>query len=74
MMTGSRAGFDSGVKFLALDAIDPTHISSPGSTEAHTICARGFWAAECWKPELYFAMRDRQLNATVTVGSVEQQK
>jgi hypothetical protein len=73
MMTGSRAGFDSGVKFLRPSEIYP-HTSAPGSDEARTVCTRGFWAAECWQPDLYFAMRDHQLNATVTVGSVEQQK
>jgi hypothetical protein len=73
-MTGSRAGFDSGVKFLPLEAIDPTHTSAPGSAEARTVCTNGFWAAECWQPDLYFAMRDRHLNATVTVGPVEEQK
>ena len=72
MMTGSRAGFDSGVKFLPLDEV--FHTGALGSAEARTVCANGFWAAECWQPDFYFAMRDRQLNATVTVGPVEQQK
>jgi hypothetical protein len=74
MMTGSRAGFDNGVKFLPLDAIDPVHASAASSGEVTTICAQGFWAAECWHPNLYFAMRDRQLNETVTVGTVEDQR
>jgi TPR repeat protein len=74
LMTGSHAGFDAGAQFLPLEAIYPEHTSAPGSMDVRTICPHGFWAAECWKPELYFAMRDRQLNATVTVGPVQGQK
>jgi hypothetical protein len=70
-VTGSRAGFDSGVEFLPVEELFPSAFL--GKKEA-TVCAHGFWAAECWQPDLYFAMRDRQLNATVTVGPVEQQK
>jgi len=73
-MTGSRAGFDNGVRFLPLDEVFHSGAGSPGMMDARTICEQGFWAKACWQPELYFAMRDRQLNATVTVGAVEEQK
>jgi hypothetical protein len=73
-MTGSRAGFDTGVKFLPLGALDPSHPEAAGSVSARTVCPRGFWDAECWDPERYFAMRDRQLQATVEVGPPQQQK
>jgi len=66
-MTGSRAGFDAGVGFLPLSAIDPA--ASP-EFDTYTICAK-FWAKSCWQPESYFAMRDRQWNATVTVGPIQ---
>jgi hypothetical protein len=67
-MTGSRAGFDAGVGFLPLSSIDPS--ASP-ELDVYTICASGFWAKSCWQPESYFAMRDRQWNATVTVGPIQ---
>jgi hypothetical protein len=70
-MTGSRAGFDTGVKFLPLHAIDPAGSASL-EDDAFTICANGFWAKDCWQPEAYFAMRDRQWNATVAVGPLEE--
>ncbi len=70
-MTGSRTGFDAGVKFLPLHAIDPAGSASL-EDDAFTICANGFWAKDCWQPDAYFAMRDRQWNATVEVGPLEE--
>jgi hypothetical protein len=69
-MTGSRAGFDAGVECLPLDAIDKTRQGE--SDKVQTVCANGFWAKQCWRPELYFAMRDKQWNAKVTVGPIEE--
>ena len=70
-MTGSRAGFDAGVKFLPQHALGLA--ASPGlDDETFTICAGGFWAKDCWQPETYFAMRDKQWNGRVTVGPLEE--
>ena len=71
--TGSRTGFDTGVRILFVDG-DPQHWGPPSPLDMRTACPRGFWSDECWKPELYFAMRDKQLSATVKVGPVEEQK
>jgi len=72
--TGSRAGFDTGVQILFLEAIDPHHRGPPSLLDARTPCPGGFWVQECWRPELYFAMRDKQLNGTVEVGAVQEQR
>jgi len=71
-MTGSRAGFDNGVRFLPLDVL--AHSGQPGSMDVRTICPQGFWDAQCWEPDQYFAMRDRQLNATVEVGPPQEKQ
>ena len=73
-MTGSRAGFDSGVSFLQADAL--SHPLEAGSmrVETRALCPSGFWDIQCWDPDKYFAMRDRQLNATVEVGPLQQER
>jgi hypothetical protein len=72
-MTGSRAGFDSGVTFLQPDAIANPHEAGSMGVEAVAVCPLGFWDPECWEPDRYFAMRDRQLNATVEVGPPQEE-
>ena len=72
--TGSRAGFDTGVGILPLEAIDSHHRGPPGPLDLRAPCAGGFWDQECWRPELYFAMRDKQLGGTVEVGTVQEQR
>jgi hypothetical protein len=72
-MTGSRAGFDNVITFLSPDALAQPHEAGSLSVGAVGVCAKGFWDSECWEPDQYFAMRDRQLNATVEVGPPQQE-
>lgn len=67
--TGSRAGFDVDVQVLSPELF--VHRWSP---QGQTVCPGGFSSDECWKPDQYVAMRDRQLNATVKVGPASEQK
>jgi hypothetical protein len=72
-MTGSRAGFDDGITFLSPEALGNPREAGSMSVGAVGVCAKGFWDPECWEPDQYFAMRDRQLNATVEVGPPQQE-
>lgn len=63
-MTGSRVGFEMpGFQVSALKNTDT--LRSP--------CSRSFYDKRCWDPEKYFALRDLQFKATVTVGKIEQE-
>lgn len=64
-MTGSRVGFEMpGFQVSAFKNTDT--LRSP--------CSRSFYDKRCWDPEKYFALRDLQFKATVTVGKIEQEK
>lgn len=70
-ITGSHTGFDSGVMQIAQGLCGPALVvggrvvSQIGSGGAND-----FLAKENWKPDLYFAARDREWMPQVTVGPV----
>lgn len=72
-MTGSRTGFDSGMNHLATKADCGPALVIGGRTMPQAGCGGDIYAKENWEPSQYFASRDREWKATVTVGSVEAQ-
>lgn len=78
-ITGSRTGFDSGI--LHADLAGSSNMKHCGATPevgGQAVPQAGcgsdsIQSREYWDPKLYFASRDRQWKATVTVGAVEQQ-
>ncbi|MBS0582277.1 MAG: sel1 repeat family protein [Proteobacteria bacterium] len=73
-LTGSRTGFNSGVSHLnTKDNCGPALVVG-GRTVAQAGCGNDdMYAKDNWDPDLYFAKRDREWKATVTVGAVEEQ-
>lgn len=72
-LTGSRTGFNSGVSHLnTKDNCGPALVVG-GRTVAQAGCGNDdMYAKDNWDPDLYFAKRDREWKATVTVGAVEE--
>ena len=72
-MTGSRLGFDQGVKHDSMKGTQckgGVYIGGIALPEAG--CGGDdIYAESRWKPEKYFARRDSQWNATVTVGDIK---
>jgi len=73
-MTGSRTGFDSGANHLATsDHCGPALVIG-GRTVPQAGCGSvDMYSRDNWDPDKYFAGRDREWKATVTVGAVEEQ-
>jgi hypothetical protein len=74
-LTGSLTGFDFGVIQATFKPCGPALVLG-GRKIPQIGCGDGasLMAKENWQPDLYFAARDREWKATVTVGAVEQQK
>jgi hypothetical protein len=72
-LTGSRTGFDFGVSQVGTAPCGPALMI--GGREVAQIGCSGpsFMAKDNWRPELYFAARDREWKSTVTVGALEPQ-
>ncbi len=72
-LTGSHTGFDFGANQLATkDNCGPT-VYTGGVEAPQAGCGGGsFSAKERWDPALYFASRDREYKATVSVGSIQE--
>jgi len=68
--TGSRTGFDFGVTNPVGNCGPPLRIGGRVVPEIGCM-GPSFWAKENWQPELYFAARDREWKANVSVGPVE---
>lgn len=72
-ITGSRTGHDSGIyQFKTKGNCGPT-LYIGGQEQPQAGCGGPIFAKERWDPELYFAARDREYKATVSVGSVQEQ-
>lgn len=73
-MTGSRTGFDAGVRHMRTkDDCGPSLVVG-GRAVAQAGCGgEDIYAKDNWDPQQYFARRDREWKATVTVGAVEEQ-
>lgn len=73
-LTGSRTGFDSGVSHLSTKSNCGPALVVGGRSVAQAGCGGDdIYAKDNWDPDLYFAKRDREWKATVTVGAVEEQ-
>ena len=71
-MTGSRTGHDSGIYQLRnKENCGPTLVIG-GQVQPQAGCGGPIFAKERWDPKLYFASRDREYKATVSVGAVEE--
>lgn len=73
-MTGSRAGFDSGANHAASKTHCGPGLVIGGRVVPEAGCgSMDMYAKDAWDPDKYFAVRDREWKATVTVGAVEDQ-
>jgi hypothetical protein len=71
-LTGSRTGFDFGVIQVGSAACGPP-LRIGGRTTPQIGCmGPSFMAKENWQPDLYFAARDQEWKASVSVGPVEE--
>jgi hypothetical protein len=71
-MTGSRTGYDSGIYQLKnTPNCGPTLVIG-GQVQPQAGCGGPIFAKERWDPKLYFAARDREYKASVTVGTLEE--
>ncbi len=70
-MTGSRTGFDFGVTQLATNCPGGATVMVGGVATPKAGCAgSNIYARERWDPKQYFALRDSQWKATVSVGAI----
>lgn len=73
-ITGSHTGYDSGVSQLnTATSCGPTVVIGGSEVPQAGCGGASMYAKERWEPDLYFASRDREYKATVTVGAVEEQ-
>ncbi len=71
-MTGSRTGLDFGVQHVTVKQHCRGGVVVNGISMPEAGCGGDDVYAEArWKPEKYFAQRDAQWNATVTVGDIK---
>lgn len=72
-MTGSHTGFDSGVQHATMKQNCGIGAVIGGVSVPVAGCGGGdIYAKARWEPDQYFASRDAQWKATVSVGSIEQ--
>lgn len=72
-LTGSRTGFDSGVSQLNTKPTCGAKVIVGGSETPSAGCggAASMYAKSHWEPKEYFASRDAEWKATVSVGAIE---
>jgi len=72
-MTGSRTGFDSGVAQIRNKASCGPSVVVGGNETPNAGCGgAALYAKSRWEPKQYFASRDAEWKATVSVGAIEQ--
>jgi hypothetical protein len=74
-MTGSRTGFDFGVSHDSTKGLlcHGSSLDINGMAVPEAGCGSAdIYAASRWQPDKYFALRDSQWKATVTVGDIQQ--
>lgn len=72
-LTGSRTGFDSGVSQLRNKPNCGPSVVVGGNETPNAGCGgAALYAKSRWEPKEYFASRDAEWKATVSVGSIEQ--
>ena len=72
-ITGSHTGHDSGIYQVNNKANCGPTLYIAGQEQPQAGCGSPIFAKDRWDPDLYFASRDREYKATVTVGSVQEQ-
>lgn len=72
-LTGSRTGFDFGVSTIRTAPGCGGPMIVVGGQEQPQVGCGSVFAKTWWDPRLYFAARDREYKATVTVGAVKEQ-
>jgi TPR repeat protein len=73
-ITGSHTGYDSGANHVSTKADCGPQLVVGGRAVAQAGCGGvDMYAKDNWDPKAYFAGRDREWKATVTVGSLEEQ-
>jgi hypothetical protein len=72
-LTGSRTGFDSGVSQLQTKPTCGPSVVVGGNETPNAGCGGGasLYAKSRWEPKEYFASRDAEWKATVSVGAIE---
>jgi hypothetical protein len=71
-MTGSRTGFDSGVSQIRNKATCGPSVVVGGNETPNAGCGgAALYAKSRWEPKEYFASRDAEWKATVSVGAIE---
>jgi hypothetical protein len=72
-LTGSRTGFDSGVSQLQNKPTCGPSVVVGGNETPNAGCggAASLYAKSRWEPKEYFASRDAEWKATVSVGAIE---
>lgn len=79
-MTGSRTGFDLGIRDMRISALQGTPPTTPcgGPSMPGTSVAgcggKDFWNPDRWDPKQYFAARDALFQATVEVGTLQNRR
>jgi len=72
-LTGSRTGFDSGVTQLRTKpTCGPSVVVGSEETPSAGCGSASLYAKTRWDPKQYFAARDAEWKATVSVGALEQ--
>ena len=72
-ITGSHTGHDSGIYQINTKPNCGPTLSVGGQEQPQAGCGGPIFAKERWDPALYFAARDREYKATVTVGAVQEE-
>ena len=70
-LTGSRTGFDSGVSQVSTKPSCGPSVVVGGNETPNAGCAGSINAKSRWEPKEYFASRDAEWKATVSVGAIE---
>jgi hypothetical protein len=72
-MTGSRTGFDSGVSQINTKPTCGPNVVVGGEETPNAGCGgASLYAKSRWEPKEYFALRDAEWKAQVSVGALEQ--
>ncbi len=69
-ITGSHTGFDFGIEQISTGNCNGPAVVVGGEALAKTGCGGNVYSAWRWDPKQYFAMRDAQWKATVSVGTI----
>jgi hypothetical protein len=72
-ITGSHTGHDSGIYQLNNKPNCGPVLYIAGQEQPEAGCGSRIFAKDRWDPDLYFASRDREYKATVSVGAVQEQ-